>query len=93
MFKHRVHFLGHLLLEKRIYDPLMDRIDIHMQVPRVDFQKLCDLRMGETSADVRIRVEAAWQRQRERFSGTDIASNADMRPIQIRKYCALDEAY
>ena len=70
----------------------MDRIDIHMQVPRVDFQKLRDLRMGETSADVRVRVEAARQRQREGFAGTHIASNADMRPAKIRKYCAMDDA-
>jgi len=69
----------------------MDRIDIHMQVPRVEYQKLRDMRQGESSAEVRQRVETARQRQRERFAGTDIASNADMRPAQIRKYCALDD--
>jgi magnesium chelatase family protein len=67
----------------------MDRIDIHTQVPRVEFQKLRDMRPWETSADVRNRVEAARQHQRNRFKGTDIASNADMRPAQIRKYCVL----
>ena len=77
--------------QKRISGPLMDRIDIHMQVPRVDYQKLRDMRKGESSAEVRARVEAARQRQRDRFEGTDIASNADMRPAQIRKYCALNE--
>ncbi|MHA1279951.1 MAG: YifB family Mg chelatase-like AAA ATPase, partial [Candidatus Helarchaeota archaeon] len=50
------------------------------------------MRLGETSAAVRIRVEAARERQRVRFAGTSIASNADMRPAQIRKYCALDDA-
>jgi len=70
----------------------MDRIDIHMQVPRVEYQKLRDMRQGESSAEVRARVETARQRQRVRFAGTDIASNADMRPAQIRKYCVLDEA-
>lgn len=70
----------------------MDRIDIHMQVPRVEFSKLRDMRPGESSAEVRARVEAARQHQRERFAGTDIASNADMHPAQIRKYCVLDEA-
>ena len=69
----------------------MDRIDIHMQVPRVEYQKLRDMRPGESSADVRARVETARQRQRERFANTNIASNADMRPAQIRKYCVLDE--
>jgi magnesium chelatase family protein len=46
---------------------------------------------GESSAEVRARVEAARQHQRVRFTGTDIASNADMRPAQIREYCALDD--
>jgi magnesium chelatase family protein len=78
--------------QKRISGPLLDRIDIHMQVPRVEFQKLRDMRPGETSAEVRARVEAARGHQRNRFAGTDIASNADMRPAQIRKYCVLDEA-
>lgn len=70
----------------------MDRIDIHMQVPRVEYQKLRDMRPGESSAKVRERVEAARQRQRVQFKGMDIPCNADMRPAQIRKYCALDEA-
>ncbi len=70
----------------------MGRIDIHMQVPRVEFSKLRELRPGETSTEVRARVEAARQHQRTRYSGMDIANNADMRPTQIRKYCVLDEA-
>jgi len=69
----------------------MDRIDIYMQVPRVEYQKLRDMRQGESSAEVRQRVEAARERQRQRFEGTDIASNADMCPRQVRKYCALDD--
>jgi magnesium chelatase family protein len=77
--------------QKRISGPLMDRIDIHMQVPRVEYQKLRDMRKGESSAEVRQRVETARERQRERFKGTDIACNADMRPRQIRKYCELDD--
>jgi magnesium chelatase family protein len=80
------------LYHKRISGPLMNLIDIHMQLPRVEYQKLRDMRPGETSAEVRVRVEAARQHQRVRFGGTDIASNADMRPAQIRKYCVLDEA-
>ena len=57
-----------------------------------DSQKLRDMRPGETSAEVRARVEAARERQRQRFAGTPIASNADMHPAQIRKYCVLDDA-
>ena len=51
----------------------MDRIDIHIQVPRVEYQKLRDLKPGESSAEVRARVETARARQRERFAGTDTA--------------------
>ena len=78
--------------QKRISGPLMDRIDMHIQVPRVENQKLKDMLPGESSAEVRVRVEAVQERQRQRFEGTDNASNTDMSPEQIRKYCALDEA-
>ncbi len=77
--------------QKRISGPLMDRIDIHIQVPRVEYQKLRELKPGESHAEVRARVEAARELLRVRFTGTEIASNADMRPAQIRQYCALDE--
>jgi len=51
-----------------------------MQVPRVEYQKLRDMRLGESSAEIRIRVKAAREWQRKRFAGMGIASNADMRP-------------
>ena len=54
-----------------------------MRVWQVEYQKLLDMRQGESSAQVRERVEAARERQRNRFEGTDIASNADMRPATI----------
>jgi magnesium chelatase family protein len=72
--------------QKRISGPLLDRIDIHIEVPRVDYEKLSSDRLGETSAVIRVRVEAARQRQRERFAGTNMTCNAD-----IRKFCKLDE--
>ena len=78
--------------QKRISGPLLDRIDIHIEVPRVEYEKLSSDRLGEPSAAIQARVEAARQRQRERFSGTDITSNADMRVGEIRKFCKLDEA-
>ncbi len=77
--------------QKRISGPLLDRIDIHIEVPRVEYEKLSDRRMGETSATVRERVEAARNRQRVRFGSDGIAANADMRPADVRKFCALDE--
>lgn len=78
--------------QKRISGPLLDRIDIHVDVPRVAYEKLTDQRLGEASETVRARVEAAREKQRTRFAGTDLASNADMRPADVRKYCKLDEA-
>jgi len=78
--------------QKRISGPLLDRIDIHIEVPRVGYEKLSSDRLGESSCAIRARVEAARQRQRERFAGTNLACNADMRIAEIRKYCKLDEA-
>ncbi len=77
--------------QKRISGPLLDRIDIFMQVLREEYQKLQSMRLGETSSEVRVRVEAACQVQRERFSGTSLASNADMRPVHFRQFCLLNE--
>jgi magnesium chelatase family protein len=78
--------------QKRISGPLLDRIDIHVEVPRVAYEKLTDQRLGESSAAVRGRVEAARERQRTRYAGTDLACNADMRPADVRMFCKLDEA-
>jgi magnesium chelatase family protein len=77
--------------QKRISGPLLDRIDIHVEVPRVEFDKLADDRVGEPSQDVRQRVEAARQRQRERLEETGLACNGDMGPGEVRRYCRLDE--
>ncbi len=76
--------------QKRISGPLLDRIDIHVDVPRVDYEKLTGMTMGETSASIRARVEAARERQRARFQGTPLHSNADMGPAQVRQFCDLD---
>ena len=78
--------------QKRISGPLLDRIDIHVEVPRVDYDKLSEDRLGEPSAAIQARVEAARLRQRERFKDGDILSNADMRPADVRRKCKLDEA-
>ncbi len=78
--------------QKRISGPLLDRIDIHIEVPRVAYDKLHDDRLGEPSAAIQARVEAARVAQRERFKDDDILSNADMRPADVRRKCKLDEA-
>jgi magnesium chelatase family protein len=77
--------------QKRISGPLLDRIDIHIEVPRVEYEKLSDDRLGEPSATIQERVERARQLQRERFAGSQIACNADMHPAEVRQFCKLDE--
>ena len=86
--------------QKRISDPLLDRIDIHVEVPRVDYEKLTDDRFGEPSSEVQARVESARELQRQRFHNSEgernskrsrlISSNSDMHPAEIREYCELD---
>lgn len=76
--------------QKRLSGPLVDRIDIHVEVPRVDYEKLTDARLGEPSAVVRARVEATRERQRERFAGSKSHNNADMSVAQVRRFCELD---
>ncbi len=78
--------------QKRISGPLMDRIDIHVNVPRIPFEKLSDQRTGEPSADVRARVEAAREIQRRRFAGTPLQTNTDMGPGEVRQFCQVDSA-
>jgi magnesium chelatase family protein len=72
--------------------PLLDRIDIHVEVPRVEYDKLTDDRLGEPSAAIRRRVERARETQRQRFDGTPLTCNADMGPGEVRKVCKLDQA-
>ncbi len=74
---------------KRISGPLLDRIDINIEVPRVDYDKLTRTTPAESSASIRARVESARARQHRRFAGTDLACNADMGPAEIREYCIL----
>jgi magnesium chelatase family protein len=92
--------------QKRISGPLLDRIDIHIEVPRVEYQKLSEDRLGEASDLIRGRVEAARQKQRDRFDGekgsrtaqaaasrqNHVLTNADMRVGEIRQHCKLDAA-
>ncbi len=93
--------------QRRISGPLLDRIDIHLDVPRVEYDKLTDERLGESSAAVRARVEHARAIQRARF-GVDtekelrapsqqrrtarIITNADMGPAEVREHCRLDDS-
>ncbi|TWO32755.1 YifB family Mg chelatase-like AAA ATPase [Seonamhaeicola sediminis] len=76
----------------KISGPLLDRIDIHIEVTPVPFEKLSDDRKGESSVDIRKRVTAARDIQSKRFRDNDtVHYNAQMNTKQIRKYCILDE--
>jgi magnesium chelatase family protein len=68
----------------------MDRIDIHLEVPRIPHEQLADRRQGELSAAVRERVERAREVQARRFDGTTLLTNADMGPKELRQHAALD---
>ncbi|MHB8618190.1 MAG: YifB family Mg chelatase-like AAA ATPase [Chloroflexota bacterium] len=78
-----------LRYQKRISGPLLDRVDIHLFVPAVEFDKLTSDRPAEPSAAVRERVQAARERQTERFAGTAARCNADMGPAEVRHFCRL----
>lgn len=80
--------------QKRISGPLMDRIDIHLDVARVPFQKLATLEGGESSDVIRARVEAARVIQQERFRQIDkenVLVNGDMGPSEVQQFCQIDE--
>ena len=75
----------------KISGPLLDRIDIHIEVPPVKYQELSTDRSGEPSAAIRERVIQARQRQAERFRGIPgVYKNADMGPQEIRRFCRID---
>ncbi len=78
--------------QKRLSGPLLDRIDIHVDVPRVAYDKLAGDHQGESSRDVRGRVQAARDRQAQRFQGTRLTCNADMGAGDVRSYCVVDTA-
>jgi magnesium chelatase family protein len=69
---------------------MLDRLDLQVEVPQVDFQQLTEARDGESSATVRARVIAAREIQRRRFAGSSLHGNAQMGPRQIARWCRLD---
>ena len=77
---------------RRISGPLLDRIDMHIEVPSVEYEAMRRKEKPETSAQVRARVNAARELQKQRFSGTGVSCNAYMTPAMIGQYCLLDAA-
>ena len=76
----------------KISGPLMDRIDIHIEVPAVKYRDLANRHAGESSRDIKKRVDAARKIQLNRFKGMKIYSNAQMTNRHIKKFCQIDEA-
>ena len=77
--------------QKRISGPLLDRIDMFVEVPRVDYEKLMKADNAEHSGQARQRVEEARSLQTSRFEGTPLACNADMGAAQVKEVCTLDD--
>ncbi|MDP8203145.1 MAG: YifB family Mg chelatase-like AAA ATPase [Candidatus Tenebribacter mawsonii] len=75
----------------RISGPLLDRIDIHVEVPAVKYDELSSIPTGEKSADIRERVNKSREIQLKRFEGSNIFSNSQMTSKLIRKHCILNE--
>ncbi len=78
--------------QKRISGPFIDRVDIFVEVPHIDYEKLADERLGEKSEKAQARVTTARSRQRQRFNGTKLACNAEMTPTEVREFCQTEES-
>ena len=77
---------------EKISGPLLDRIDLHVTVPSVEYEAMRRRETPESSAGVKARVDVARAVQTARFSGTDTACNAQMAPDQVGRFCRLDDA-
>jgi magnesium chelatase family protein len=75
----------------RVSGPLLDRFDIHVELPRVKFEELRSDISAESSEDIKKRVNDAREMQRERFRGSDTMSNATINAAQLQKFCVIDK--
>jgi len=75
-----------------ISGPFLDQVVIFIEVPHIDYQKLTDDRLGESSANAQSRVEAARDRQQQHFHGIKIHSNNEMIPTLVRKFYTVGES-
>ncbi len=76
--------------QRRISGPLMDRVDIFVDVPRVEYEKLVTPAVAESSADVRARINRARSVQWERFGDSKLVTNSDMGSTEVWEHCQLD---
>jgi magnesium chelatase family protein len=81
-----------LRYQKKISGPLLDRIDLHIEVPRVKFEKLAETKVAESSEEIKKRVERARTLERQRYKGLKIMANAELPSKLIKDFCQIDEA-
>lgn len=77
--------------QKKISGPLLDRIDLYIEVPRIKFEKLAEEELAEGSEIIQKRVEAARKLQEERFRDKDLVSNSEMSSQSVKEFCPVDE--
>lgn len=75
----------------KVSGPLLDRLDIHIEVPPVDFKKLSDDTLAESSREIKKRVDTARKIQQQRLAGTGVSCNSKMTAALTRRFCVLDE--
>ncbi|PKM83631.1 MAG: magnesium chelatase, partial [Firmicutes bacterium HGW-Firmicutes-13] len=75
---------------RKLSGPLMDRIDLHLQVPRPTYDEITGRSKGENSETIRERVTRAREIQNQRYKNQGIYYNSQMKPAHIKKYCSLD---
>ncbi|MFH1382015.1 MAG: YifB family Mg chelatase-like AAA ATPase [Chloroflexota bacterium] len=78
--------------QRRISGPFLDRVDIFVEVPHIDYEKLADDRLGEPSAKAQARVKAARDHQLERLAGTKLTCNAEMTATEVRDLCRVEDS-
>jgi magnesium chelatase family protein len=77
---------------KKISGPLLDRIDIFLDVPHIDYEKLTESKLSEPSAEVGERIKASHMIQLERFHNTELKCNADMTAREVKEFCKVESA-
>jgi magnesium chelatase family protein len=78
--------------QRRISGPFIDRVDIFVEVPHIEYEKLADIRQSESSDKVRARVQASRDIQRQRFADKRITCNSEMSAADVREYCQMDDS-
>jgi len=78
--------------KKRFSGPLLDRIDMFVEVPRIEYEKLVERVDSETSLQIRNRIETARRVQRRRFADATLLTNSEMGPVEVWDYCPLDDS-